>query len=69
MVFVQLRNPKAEGALTDILVREFMGQSHTLWLMLNGLSIHNCRFELFNDAAVDSVTLSNIQSVWGQFST
>lgn len=45
-----------------------MRQPHPLWLMLDGLAIHNSRLELFNNAAVDGVTLWKLQSVQDQSS-
>lgn len=47
-------------ALTDILVSKLMGQSHTLRLMLNRLSVHDGSLELLNDGAVNGVALCNM---------
>lgn len=47
-------------ALTDVLVSELVGESHTLRLMLNRLSVHDGGLELLNDGAVNSIALRNI---------
>ena len=44
-------------ALTDVFIRKLMSQPHSLGLMLNRLSVHDGRFELLDDATVDSVAL------------
>lgn len=50
------------GFLTNVLIRQFVSQAHTLGLMLHGFSIDNGRLELFSDAPVDCVALVGVVS-------
>jgi hypothetical protein len=43
--------------ITNIFIRQFMGQANTLRLMLNGTTVYNGMFELFNNGLMDGVAL------------
>lgn len=54
------RIPKISStcSLTDIFVCEFMREADPLRLMLHGLTIHNCMFELFHNGLVNGIALT-----------
>lgn len=49
--------------LTDIFICELVAQAYSLGLMLDGLSVDDCGFELIENAAMDSITLRVLWSV------
>jgi hypothetical protein len=48
---------------TDIFIGKLMGESYSLWLMLDRLSVDNRRLELFENAPMNRVTLRGTDSV------
>jgi hypothetical protein len=43
--------------ITNVFIRQFMGQANTLRLMLNRTTVYNGMFELFNNGLMDGVAL------------
>jgi hypothetical protein len=63
-MYIGLGDPRIEGkdggVLTNIFVCELMTESHTLRLVLHGLTIDNGLAELFDDGFVDGVALEDV---------
>lgn len=47
------------GPLTYVFVREFVAQSDSLWLMLDGTTVNDGMLEGLNDRFVDRIALSS----------
>ena len=49
--------------LTDVFVRQLVGQTDPLRLVLDRLAVHNGVLELLNDGLVDGIALSSLVSL------